>query len=53
MKISNDNLMKNKKEFGSYGFTGGLKKNTELRRNAIEYIKNGGTFGEGLGVKTI
>lgn len=53
VKISNDNLMKNKKEFGSYGFTGGLKKNTELRRNAIEYIKNGGTFGEGLGVKTI
>ena len=45
--------MKNKKESGSYGFTGGLKKNTDLRRNAIEYIKNGGVFGEGLGVKFI
>lgn len=53
VKIENAELMKNKKEFGSYGFTGSLKKDTELRRNAIEYIKNGGEFGEGLGVKIL
>ena len=53
VKIKNADLMKNKKDSGSYGFTGGLKKNTDLRRNAIEYIKNGGIFGEGLGIKII
>ncbi len=50
VKIGNSILMKNKKETGSYGCTESLPQNTSLQKSTIDYIKNGGTFGEGLGV---
>ena len=42
--------MKNKKKYGNYGFTDKIPKNTSLRKSTVDYIKNGGTFGEGVGV---
>ena len=50
VKLKNADLMKNKKETGSYGFIDQLPQNSSLQRSTIEYIKNGGTMGEGLGV---
>lgn len=50
VKLKNPDLMKNKKETGSYGFTEKLPQKTSLQKSTVEYIKNGGTFGEGLGV---
>ena len=43
-------LMKNKKETGSYGFTDQLPQKSSLQKSTIDYIKNGGTLGEGIGV---
>ncbi len=50
VKINNSVLMKNKKSTGSYGCTENLPQNTSLQKSTIDYIKNGGIFGEGLGV---
>ncbi len=50
VKLKNDDLMKNKKETGSYGFTDQLPQNSSLQKSTIDYIKNGGTLGEGIGV---
>lgn len=50
LKTKNADLMKNKKETGSYGLIDQLPQKSSLQRSTAEYIKNGGTFGEGLGV---
>jgi hypothetical protein len=42
--------MKNKKETGNYGFIDQLPQKSSLQKTTIEYIKNGGTLGEGIGV---
>lgn len=53
VKMNNKTLMKMKKKTGSYGYTGCLPQKSSLQRNAIEYINNGGTLGEALGIKFI
>lgn len=50
VKLKNADLMKNKKETGSYGFIDQLPQKSSLQKSTIEYIKNGGTLGEGIGV---
>lgn len=50
VKLKNADLMKNKKETGSYGFTDQLPQKSSLQKSTIDYIKNGGTLGEGIGV---
>lgn len=50
VKLKNPDLMKNKKETGNYGFIDILPQKTSLQKSTVEYIKNGGKFGEGLGV---
>lgn len=50
VKLKNADLMKNKKNTGSYGFTDMLPQKNALQKSTVEYIKNGGTFGVGLGV---
>ncbi len=50
VKIKNSDLMKNKKKTGSYGFIDKIPQKSSLQKSTVEYIKNGGTFGEGLGV---
>lgn len=50
VKLKNPDLMKNKKETGNYGFIDKLPQNTSLQKSTVEYIKNGGTFGDALGV---
>lgn len=53
VKLKNPDLMKNKKETGNYGFIDILPQKTSLQKSTVEYIKNGGTFGDALGVKII
>lgn len=50
VKLKNPDLMKNKKETGNYGFVEILPKKTSLQKSTVEYIKNGGKFGDALGV---
>lgn len=50
VKIKNSDLLKNKKETGNYGFIDRLPQKSSLQKSTIEYIKNGGTFGNGIGV---
>lgn len=50
VKLNNPDLMKNKKETGNYGFIDKIPQKSSLQKSTVEYIKNGGTFGEGLGV---
>ena len=50
VKLKNADLMKNKKETGSYGFIDQLPQKSSLQKSTVEYIKNGGTLGEGIGV---
>ncbi len=50
VKLKNPDLMKNKKKTGNYGFIEKLPQNTSLQKSTVEYIKNGGTFGDALGV---
>jgi hypothetical protein len=50
VKLKNADLMKNKKETGNYGFIDQLPQKSSLQKTTIEYIKNGGTLGEGIGV---
>ncbi len=49
-KFKTADLMKNKKETGSYGYVDKIPQKSSLQKSTAEYIKNGGTFGEGLGV---
>lgn len=50
VKLKNPDLMKNKKETGNYGFVEILPQKTSLQKSTVEYIKNGGKFGDALGV---
>lgn len=53
VQYKNGDMLKNKRKTGSYGFTENLPQNSSLQKRAIEYIKNGGSLGEGFGVKII
>lgn len=53
VRYKNSVMLKNKKKKGSYGLTENLPQNTIMQKQAIEYIKNGGTLGDGFGVKII
>ncbi len=53
VRYKNKDMLKNKKKYGNYGLTEHLPQDTSLQRNAVEYIKNGGTLGDGMGVKII
>lgn len=53
VRYKNKVLLKNKKKTGSYGCTEKLPQNTVMQKNGIEYIKNGGTLGDGFGVKIL
>ncbi len=53
VRYKNRDMLKNKRKTGSYGFTENLPQNSSLQKRAIEYIKNGGSLGEGFGVKII
>lgn len=50
VKLKNPALMNNKREMGNYGYIDILPQKTSLQKSAVEYIKNGGTFGDALGV---
>lgn len=49
-KFKNPELIKNRKEMGNYGHLDVLPQKTSLQKSTIEFIKNGGIFGEALGV---
>ncbi len=53
VRYKNKILLKNKKKTGSYGCTEKLPQNTIMQEKGVEYILNGGTLGDGLGVKII
>lgn len=53
VRYSNKKLLKNKKKHGHYGFLESLPQNTQMQKNGVEYIKNGGTLGDGLGLKIL
>lgn len=53
VRYKNKVMLKNKKKTGSYKCTEKLPQNTIMQKNAIEYIENGGTLGDGFGVKII
>ncbi len=49
-KYKKSELIKNRKDTGSYGHLDELPQNSSLQKSTIDYIKNGGIFGEALGV---
>ena len=49
-KYKNPELIKTRKQTGNYGHLDGLPQNSSLQKNTIDFIKNGGIFGEALGV---
>ncbi len=49
-KFKNPELIKNRKETGNYGHLDVLPQKTSLQKSTIDFIKNGGIFGEALGV---
>ena len=49
-KFKNSELIKNRKETGSYGHIDELPQKSSLQKSTIDFIKNGGIFGEALGV---
>lgn len=53
VRYSNSVMLKNKKKNGSYGLTEALPQKSDLQKNAVEYINNGGKLGDGFGVKII
>ncbi len=53
VRYKNKILLKNKKKTGSYGCTEKLPQNTLMQKNGVEYILNGGTLGDGFGVKIL
>ncbi len=53
VRYKNKEMMKNKRKTGSYGSTDDLPQNSSLQQRAVEYIKNGGSLGEGFGVKIL
>lgn len=49
-KFKNAELIKNRKETGNYGHLDELPQKSSLQKSTINFIKNGGIFGEALGV---
>jgi hypothetical protein len=49
-KFKNDELIKNRKTTGNYGHIDELPQKSSLQKSTIDFIKNGGIFGEALGV---
>ncbi len=49
-KYKNPELIKTRKETGNYGHLDGLPQKSSLQKSTIDFIKNGGIFGEALGV---
>lgn len=49
-KFKNAELIKNRKETGNYGHIDQLPQKSSLQKSTIDFIKNGGIFGEALGV---
>ncbi len=49
-KFKNAELIKNRKETGNYGHIDVLPQKSSLQKSTIDFIKNGGIFGEALGV---
>lgn len=52
-RYSNKKLMKNKKKHGNYGFINKLPQDTQMQKNAVKYIENGGSLGDALGLKIL
>ena len=53
VRYKNKEMLKNKKKTGSYGCTEKLPQNTVMQQKGVEYILNGGTLGDGFGVKVL
>lgn len=53
VRYKNKEMLKNKKKTGSYGCTEKLPQNTIMQKKGVEYILNGGTLGDGFGVKIL
>ena len=53
VRYKNKIMLKNKKKKGNYGCTEKLPQNTTMQKKAVEYILNGGTLGDGFGVKIL
>lgn len=53
VRYKNKVMLKNKKKTGSYGCTEKLPQNTIMQQKGVEYILNGGTLGDGFGVKVL
>ena len=53
VRYKNKEMLKNKKKTGSYGCTEKLPQNTIMQKKGVEYILNGGTLGDGCGVKIL
>lgn len=53
VKVKNTALMLSKENNGNYGFTKELTQETSLQKSAVDYIEDGGTLGEGMGVLTV
>ena len=53
VRYKNKVMLKNKKKTGSYGCTEKLPQNTIMQKKGVEYILNGGTLGDGFGVKIL
>lgn len=53
VRYKNKVMLKNKKKTGNYGCTEKLPQNTIMQKNGVEYILNGGTLGDGCGVKIL
>lgn len=50
IKTNEKELLENKRKTNTYGNTNNLPQNTSLQKSAIDYINNGGTFGDAMGV---
>ena len=53
VRYKNKEMLKNKKKTGSYGCTEKLPQKTIMQQKGVEYILNGGTLGDGFGVKIL
>ena len=53
VRYKNKEMLKNKKKTGSYGCTEKLPQKTVMQQKGVEYILNGGTLGDGFGVKIL
>lgn len=53
VRYKNKIMLKNKRKKGNYGLTEKLPQNSLLQQNAVKYILDGGTLGDGFGVKIL